>query len=600
MSSWDLEHYVGHDEGEMVENTLEMMKTRYFHQRHPGYPGLLFYIQMVPATAHLLLAAAQGKAASIRELPREGFYRAIRRLTLLAGWIASIVTYFIGRRWLGRLPSVLAGSLVALSPLALRESGVVNPDLLLTFFVAIGLWLSLRVVEEPVARNFTWAGAWVGLAAAIKYTGALLAAAYVLAWLLCETPRRTVSRAALGAGLAAVAFILTSPYTLLDLPNTIRGLGMHVGYYQAAEMNAPGALSRILATSGVGLIAALAAFAGSVRILSRLERSGLVILSFPLAYFILFSFFQRAFPRHALVLLPAAALLAARGVQWILEPRARYRWLSYVAFAVIVAQPLTASLRLGLAARRVTPADRAAEWIEDNVPDGSRILEDQFTPRIDPSRYRVHRLRVEEKVFAGNYEYVLHSGYPPGLPTRGLRPIARFEPEGSLGAGVTVYQVPDRDVLMGVTLPRNDPGAVLRAGQLPYFGEGWLAPKGGAFGTLRLSNASSSEMFFVSDWEEPYSLQASMRGASAKPGGAALGLRVELNGRAVADIELAGEGPKDYDFSIPRGEVREGLNRIVFHYEERVRLSRRHREAALAFYSLKLERDEEKAANERN
>jgi hypothetical protein len=268
----------------------------------------------------------------------------------------------------------------------------------------------------------------------------------------------------LGTGLTALAFILASPYTLLDLPNTIRGLSMHVGYYQAAEMNVPGALSRILAASGVGLLAALAAFAGSVRVLSRLEKQGLVILSFPLAYFLLFSFFQRAYPRHGLVLLPATALLAARGLRWCLEPRARYRWLPYVACVLIVAQPLSASIRLGMAARRVTAATRAAEWIEHNLPGGSRILEDQYTPGLDLSRYRIHRLRVEEKVFAGNYDYVLHSGYPPGLPTRGLRPIARFEPDGSLGAGITVYQVPDREVLMGITLPRHDSRNVLRAG----------------------------------------------------------------------------------------------------------------------------------------
>jgi hypothetical protein len=364
-------------------------------------------------------------------------------------------------------------------------------------------------------------------------------------------------------------------------------------------MNVPWALSKILATSGVGLIAAIAAFAGSVRILSCLEKQGLVILSFPLAYLLLFSLFHRAYPRHALVLLPATALLAARGLRWVFEPRVRHRWFPYVAFALIVSQPLTASVRLGAAASRVTPAERAAKWIEENLPDGSRILEDQFTPRIDPSRYRVHRLRVEEKVFAGNYEYVLHSGYPPGLPTKGLRPIARFEPEGSLGTGITVYQVPDRDVLMGVTLPLKDSKAVLRAGQLPYFGEGWLAPKGSAFGTARLSNARSSEMFFVLGWAEPHGFEASLRGASAEPGGGMLGVGVELNGRVVTDIELTGAEPKDYVFSVPRSSVREGLNRIVFHYEETVRLSRRHREAALAFFSLTLEREEKKAANAR-
>jgi hypothetical protein len=185
MGNLDLEHYVGPDEGEMVENTLEMMKTRYFHQRHPGYPGLLFYLQMIPATTHLLLSTALGEGTSIRELPREGFYRVIRRFTLLAGWFSAMMVYLIGRRWLGRFPAALAGALVALSPLAFRESGVVNPDLLLMIFVTVGLWQCLRIVEKPETASFVWAGVWVGLATAIKYTGALLIVPYAVAWLYC-------------------------------------------------------------------------------------------------------------------------------------------------------------------------------------------------------------------------------------------------------------------------------------------------------------------------------------------------------------------------------------------------------------------------------
>jgi hypothetical protein len=588
MSTLDLDHYVGPDEGEMVENTLEMMKTSYFHQRHPGYPGLLFYLQMIPATTHLLGAKASGEGSSIRGLPRVGFYRAIRRFTLLAGWFSAIVAFLIGRRWLGMAPAALAGSLVALSPLVLRESGVVNPDLLLMLFVAVGLWHCLGIVEKPDTARFVKAGIWVGLATAIKYTGAVLVAPYAVAWLCCGGVRRTFRRAALGAGLTAVAFVVASPYTLLDLPNTIRGLGMHVGYYQAADMNVPAELSRILASSGLGLTAVVAASFGSIWVMTRLERQGLVVLSFPMAYFFLFSFFERAYPRHVLVLVPAAALLAARAVRACFEQRAR--WLSFAVFAALLLQPLWDAVKLGIAAQRPTPAVRSAEWVAANLPPGSRILEDQFTPRVDPTRFHVHRLRVEEKVFAGDYDYVMHSGYPPGLPTRGLRPVARFEPDGSLGNGITLYQVPDREILMGVTFPRNRSRVVLKAGELPFFGEGWRPPRGGAFGTSRLSTGTDSEVFFVLDDEPPEALEVALRGARVGSDAETIGVRAELNGLSVAEFELIDEEPKDYVFSLPSAAVRTGLNRLVLHFEETVRLNRRHREAALAFYSLTLKR----------
>jgi hypothetical protein len=257
---------------------------------------------------------------------------------------------------------------------------------------------------------------------------------------------------------------------------------------------------------------------------------------------------------------------------------------------LLVFQPLWGSVNLGLAARRLTPAARAAEWVDANLPPGSRILEDQFTPRIDPVRFRVHRLRVEEKVFAGDYDYVIHSGYPPGLPIRGLRPVARFESDGSLGNGITLYQVPDREILMGITLPRDRSEVVIRAGELPFFGEGWLPPKGGAFGTSRLSFGSYSEVFFVLEGGSQEALEVMLRGASVGSDVDTIGVRAELNGLSVANFELIDEEPKEHVFSLSPASIRAGLNRLVLHFEETVRLNRRHREAALAFYSLTLKR----------
>ena len=47
----------------------------------------------------------------------------------------------------GDVNSTLAASLVALSPLAFRESAVVNPDLMLSLFVSVAILLSLRLLS---------------------------------------------------------------------------------------------------------------------------------------------------------------------------------------------------------------------------------------------------------------------------------------------------------------------------------------------------------------------------------------------------------------------------------------------------------------------
>jgi len=590
LSSFDLAHYVGPDEGEVVENVLEMMNTGYYHPRHPGYPGFHFYLQVIPAAAHYVSARASGEAGSLRDLPREGFYRAARRTTLLAGWLAALAAYWVGRRHFAqrsRGPAAIAGSLLALSPLCFRVSNVVSPDLMLMLFATVALGLSLAALERPSRRSFLLAGAAVGLATAIKYTGVLLLVPYAAAFVLSGEPRRWARQAALGVVAASAAFALASPYTFLDLPHTYGGLLQHAGYYRVARTNPAVELSSLLAFQGLGLPAALAALAGAFVTLARRERKGLVLLAFPAAYLLLFSLFGRVFPRHAVVVLPALALLAAS----FLATQARGLRVPMALGAVaLLLSPLIGTLRLGVAARRPSAADQARRWIEENLPSGSTILADQYTPRLDPSRFRVHRLRVEEKVFPGNYQWVLYSGYPPGLSTEGLRPSMRFPARGSLGTGIILYKVPDRSVLMGSTLARGEDRVEMGAGELPYFGEGWEPPEPGAFGTSRLSRGAASEIFFVLQGGRAH-LAASFRVGAALPyGEGPVAVEFQINGCPTGRFEVVAEEPSEFSLELPVDCLKEGLNRSELRYGATYRLDRRHREVAVRFYLLRLSR----------
>ncbi len=475
LASHDVEQYIGPDEGEVVENVLEMMKTGDFDHRHPGYPGLHFYIQRVPLTAHLLWSRFEGEGATIAELPRLGFYLAARRTTLVAGLLAALVVFIAGRRFLTPWGAVLAASLLAFSPLACRESAVVNPDLMLSLFVSLSILFSLRLAgsQHPSRSRFLAAGAGVGLATAVKYTGAFTVLPYVLAATLGSEPMKRYRDTLAGLFVGALAFALVSPYTFVHFGQSLHGLGMHIGYYQASDRNAAVELVRTLMTRGLGPVAGLAAALGVVRAIARRDRLRLVVLAYPLLYLLVFAFFERAFPRHAIPLLPPLALLSADAAEWI---GARYRGrIPLVSAALVVSMlgPLLwESLDLFVRSRRPTPAERASVWASANLPAGARVLEDQYTPSLD-ARFQVHRLGVEERVFTGNFDWVFYSGYPPGIDTSMLREVRRFETDAALGDAIVLYQVPGRGNLMGVTLPDDRAGVEIGAGELPFFGEGW-------------------------------------------------------------------------------------------------------------------------------
>lgn len=575
----DVVHYAGPDEGELVENMLEMIRMGDWDHRHPGYPGLHFYLQMLPAKAHL---AASGR--TIPELPRAGFYLRARLMTLVAGALAAGWVLWIGRDSMSLPSASLAGGLMALSPLAFRESAVVNPDLMLMLFVSASLLASLRVLER--SESGAWAlyclaGASVGLAAAIKYTGVFTLAPFCLAWLLGRHPRRDAWPWLFGLASSGAAFVLASPYTLLNASAFVHGLSMHVGYYQAAQINAPLELTRQVATRGVGVVAALAALGAAARGLCVVDKRLLVLLAYPLSYWFVFSLFDRAYPRHALVLLPATALLAADAFERV--SRRVPMWVRVAVALAFVAGPFLESLELRRRARRQTPAEAAAAWVESNLPAGSRVLEDQNTPRLDPERYRVHRIGVEEKRFVGNFDWVLISGYPPGLSSRGLREVARFDNDDAIGDRIVAYQVPERESLMPRTFRGGRKTARVGAGDLANFGDGWYAPTPGAFETSRLSQGASSEIFFILD--EVSDLNAELTIGAAVDAGK---LTLKLNGEELGELSYARERDS-YDWRLPEVTLTPGLNQLVLEYGELTRLDRRHPDTAIRLYRLNLE-----------
>ena len=581
IASHDIEHYVGPDEGEVVENVLEMIRMQDFDHRHRGYPGLHFYIQRMAAEAQIVLFGVQ-----VQDSPREVFYLLARRVSLVAGVLTGLVVFLGMARYLSLWSTVIATSLVSFSPLLFRESANVNPDLVLMFFVTLSLVLSLRLLDSRNSSDFFIAGVSIALASAIKYTGIFTVAPYVVASLLGNKEKRDIGKFLCGGLFSAVVFVFVSPYTFLNFSEFVKGVSMHAAYYQAAELNAPLELTRQLAMRGVSIPAALLAFGTTFIALKTMDRRVLVVSAYPLTYLVVFSFFDRAYPRHALVLVPFAAVLAANGLDRLSKHLSNWIWKTLCLAVAIV--PAIGTIDLSRRVGRQSTTDLAASWVREKIPPGARVLQDQQTPALNSKTYKVHRLSVEERAFLGNYDWVMHSGYPPGLSTIGLRKVAHFANNNTLGSLITVYEVPDRSMLMGKHLGPDEQEFTIGAGELPYFGDGWYPPTAGAFETSRLSQGYRSELFFVLE-KGGDDLQAELILDFVSNRNQ---IELSLNDRNLEflmseDFHL---GRVKFIFDLPAEITRLGLNHLQINYRSLTRLGRRHRETAIKFYNLQIKK----------
>lgn len=180
----------------------------------------------------------------------------------------------------------------------------------------------------------------VGGAARFKYNLALL-----LPSLAMTAPRRIIPLASITGGV----FILTSPYVLLDYPTFLRDLlfqaeimrkgrwfdygladifGTSIGWVHHARFSLP---------YGFGLFPLLLALLGLA--VGWRQRAARPIALFALLFYVVIGAWWSVFARYTLPLLPALAVLAGLGADWVrqkLPPRAHLFAGAVVGVALLV------------------------------------------------------------------------------------------------------------------------------------------------------------------------------------------------------------------------------------------------------------------------
>ncbi|MFO7169121.1 MAG: phospholipid carrier-dependent glycosyltransferase [Chloroflexota bacterium] len=422
--------YLDHpDEWAVADEAVRMLQTGDYRPVKWDYPTLVIYLQVGVAAAHFLWGAGAGLYRDLSDLSPEHYYVWMRALTAALGTGGVLLTYAIGRMLYGRAAGLAAAALLAVLPVAAGDSHYVTTDTPAMFFALLAFLLIARLglgAEQPAAGDGSPAGGrWplyagallaglaTGLAAAAKYTVAVLVAPLALAVVFAarrwadgqEVAPARVSWLGLGAvaGLwsalgVAIGFTLGVPLWLAELRGLLDGLASIVVHYRftghpGAESSRP-ALFYWGALVNEGLLPALAMLGGLVLAFVRRTKADVLVLAFVVPAVLQLTGVKVVFFRNAVPLLPflcilaGAALVAALGLRRAGPAQsdgAAGRWsrirgragLLAAAVALIAAQPLAKALHDELLRARPTTRVLATEWVERNAPDGARIwLED--------------------------------------------------------------------------------------------------------------------------------------------------------------------------------------------------------------------------------
>ena len=293
-----------------------------------------------------------------------------------------------------------AGVLAVLSAHVVSSRTVVV-DVPLVFFATLALQAVYDVWRDGGRRAVIRCGVWIGLAAGCKYTGALLLAPFVVAWVL-QAHRDDVRWGDMfrmpdlyvGAVVSGAVFLLTSPYCVLDFQGFWKGFSyervhMAQGHFGVDATLVPVAYAQDVARNfGVWLTPFLLLGVGMRLVRMRRALQWLPFLVFVSLYLAIISTWSMRAGHYLLPVFPCLALFAAQGVWDFSDLVGRIRPLPGWASAGLLCGLLV--LPVGIATGRQvvftsSPDNRslARAWIESHVAPGCLLVKEPYTPSLE-------------------------------------------------------------------------------------------------------------------------------------------------------------------------------------------------------------------------
>jgi hypothetical protein len=396
-----------------------------WNPRTAGWPSLSFYIHLLLQHIHYAFGRLVGTYGDRGDY-LVAWWLAPGSLLLVSrvlGVVAAGAITWVGARvashLAGPVAACLAGGLLAISPLLVAHSQLVEPDILMALCTALAVERMVAIHAGGRVRDDVWAGLWIGLGISIKFTPIFLIPSLWVPHLLRARQPRVVHEPAPGLRpliavlVAAVVFALTSPFLLLDFGTFMRDVGnqtMHLtrGHFgQEGVLAGPGAYVTNVLGPGLG-------WGGFVLSLIGLgwaawKRGGVwwVLIGSIVPYYLGLALLKTQFPRYMLPLLMPISLGLAGLVLMIhsatVSPPARVATLAVAGLMALApaavgtllyhrekAQPSTHRLAQQFIERlaRASNPHIAAEVLSVTLPSHrlTRELDDHALARLSPTQ----------------------------------------------------------------------------------------------------------------------------------------------------------------------------------------------------------------------
>jgi hypothetical protein len=390
------------DEGFISGPASKVLVRGDLHPERFNYPSLPTYIAATSMAVGFLRGAAHLELRDVNQIGRVGYpyYESPRVMQTARQAFALLSVLCLAMTglsaWLAfRTPAtiVVAPLILFASPLYLRHSWVyLNVDIVGASFVMLTVAACLAGLRRPsIQRSALLPGAFAGLAVGSKYTLGIVVAPVLLSIAL-YSPRTHIIGASLTALVAMVAaFIAVVPYSVLDIPAFLNGVGYEIFHYASGHAGFAGDpgwpqflyySAHLVTEFGYG--ATGVAILGVAVFVASDWRRAAVVSAFPAALLWVLTTQRVHFTRNALAIQPFVAMFAAYGLVtlhgWMVRAAARHAWVSgripvsALAGAVVLIATVPVWHLLPHFRNRTDSRNLARAWMTEHLPPNWAVV----------------------------------------------------------------------------------------------------------------------------------------------------------------------------------------------------------------------------------
>ena len=379
------------------------------------YAPLVPYILLVEFGAYFVVRNILGASLSsydffVSYLSDPTVFFLIGRITIALAGVATVwLVWLIGRRFYNIRIGFIASFFLALTFLHVKESHYIKQDVLAGLLVLASFYFALNILKKGKVKDYFISGVFLGLAVGAKYQSVLILPVIILAHFLKDKKIVFKKLAILGMSTFLI-YSLTNPYFIIEPKATIektlaRAVPERVLYQEHLEgkpvwwwyttQHIP---------QGVGLPLFFSAIAGFLICLSQAKKRKeyLLLSALPIIFFLTVDLWtKRHYARYAVSLLPFFALGAAvfiDAVSRLIENKKTQVTVAIIVSLLFIYPSALRSIKFNVLITKPDTRKIGREWIEKNIPAGTKVLAESTVRPEYPSNLNVPLILDEKSI----------------------------------------------------------------------------------------------------------------------------------------------------------------------------------------------------------